>query len=108
MIQICTVIRTLVPMCLLAGAMTLLTAGCGEPEVAKADVEKAAASVLSAKVGKESPPITCPTGLKAKVGTAITCSMVIDGKPYDVAVNVTSIDGASAKFDVAVADKPRS
>jgi hypothetical protein len=28
-----------VPMCLLAGAMTLLTAGCGEPEVAKADVE---------------------------------------------------------------------
>jgi len=46
--------------------------------------------------------------LEAKVGAAITCSMVIDGKTYDVAVNVTSIDGTSAKFDVAVADRPRS
>lgn len=107
MIKIRTVIRTFVPMCLLAGAMTVL-AGCGDPEVAKGDVEKNAATVLSAKVGKESPPITCPSGLKAKVGAAITCSMVIDGKTYDVGVNVTSIDGTNAKFDVAVADKPRS
>ena len=107
MMQIRTVIRTFVPMCLLAGA-TMLLAGCGDPEVAKADLEKNSAHFLSEKVGKESPPITCPSGLKAKVGAAITCSMVIDGKTYDVAVNITSVDGTNAKFDVAVADKPRS
>jgi hypothetical protein len=98
-------VRALVPMMLVAAA-TL--AGCGEQEVPKASVEQAAMKTLSATVGKESPPITCPSGLKAKVGATLTCAMDIDGKTHDVKVAVTSLEGSSANFSVEVADKPRS
>ncbi len=84
-----------------------LLAGCGEGEVAKADIEQQAMKQLSASVGKESPPITCPGGLKAKVGTKLVCSMPIDGKQYDVTVTVNEVDGTNVKYGVEVADKPR-
>ncbi len=86
---------------------TVFLTGCGEAEVAKADVEKTAMTQLSASVGKPSPPITCPSGLKAKVGTKLVCSIELDGKPYDVDVTVTGIEGSTAKFDVEVAKAPR-
>ncbi len=86
---------------------TVFMTGCGDPEVAKADVEKTAMTQLSASVGKPSPPITCPSGLKAKVGTKLVCAIDLDGKPYDVDITVTGVDGSTAKFDVEVAKTPR-
>ena len=83
-----------------------LLAGCSEAEVSKADVEQSAMKQLSATVGKQSPTITCPTGLKAKVGTKLVCSMPINDKPYDVTVTVTHVEGTDVKYDVEVADKP--
>lgn len=91
----------------IAIAMMGLT-GCGEPEVQKENVEQSAMKMLSASVGKQAPPITCPGNLKAKVGAKLTCAIDIDGKTHDVTVNVTSVEGTTANFDVAVADKPRS
>lgn len=84
-----------------------LLAGCGDAEVAKADIEQTAMKQLSASVGKESPPITCPGGLKAAVGTKLVCSMPLDGKPYDVTVTVTAVEGTNVKYAVEVGDKPR-
>lgn len=83
-----------------------LLAGCSDAEVAKADLEQSAMKQLSATVGKQSPPITCPTGLKAKLGTKVVCSMPINGKPYDVTVTVTQVEGTNIKYGVEVADKP--
>jgi hypothetical protein len=82
-------------------------AGCGEAEVSKQDVEKAAQESLSKSAGKPAPPITCPSGLKAKVGSSLTCSITLDGKPYDVAVAVTAIEGSQATYSVEVASKPK-
>ena len=79
--------------------------GC-QKQVPKAEVEKQAMATLTAAVGQQAPQITCPGDLKAEVGATMTCSMPIDGKNVDVNVKVTSVDGSSAKFDVAVADKP--
>jgi hypothetical protein len=84
-----------------------LLVGCGEGEVPKADIEKGAMEQLTASVGKPSPAITCPSGLKAKVGTKLVCSMVIDGKTYDVDVTANEVAGGTVKYSVAVADKPR-
>ena len=84
-----------------------LLAGCGEGEVAKAELEQQAMKQLSASVGKESPPITCPGGLKASVGTKLVCSMPIDGKQYDVTIIVNAVEGTNLKYGVEVADKPR-
>lgn len=100
------VVRSFASIVTLAGSAMLVA--CGDPEVPKGEVEKNAMKILSATVGKESPPITCPGPLKAKVGATLTCAMDIDGKVHDVAVNVTSIEGTTANFNVAVAEKPRS
>lgn len=93
---------------MLAIAAVALLAGCGEPEVSKGDVEQTSMKILSASVGKEAPPITCPGNLKAKVGASLTCAMEIDGKTHDVDVKVTSVEGSTANFHVSVSDKPRS
>ena len=90
---------------LLVLVATLLPA-CGESEVPKADVEQSAMKQLSANAGKPAPQITCPGNLKAKVGTTMVCSMPLDGKPYDVKITVTAVDGKDAKYDVEVASKP--
>lgn len=91
---------------LLAISASLL-AGCGDAEVAKADIEQTAMKQLSASVGKESPQITCPSGLKATVGTKLVCSMPIDGKVHDVTITVTAVDGTNVKYGIEVGDKPR-
>lgn len=90
---------------LLATAMMLV--GCGEPEIAKAEIEQQAQKQLTASVGKEAPPVTCPGNLKAVVGTTMACGMDIDGKTHDVTVKVTAVEGSNASFDITVADKPR-
>jgi hypothetical protein len=92
---------------LLFTATATLLAGCGDAEIAKGDVEQAAMKTLTDKVGKPSPPITCPGSLKAKIGATLTCSMPLDGKDYDVKVAVSSIEGSTAGFSVEVGDKPR-
>lgn len=86
----------------------LALSACGPKEVPKAEVEKQAMEVLTKTVGQQAPQITCPGNLKAEVGTAMVCSIPLEGKTYDVNVKVTAVDGSNAKFDVAVADKPRT
>lgn len=98
--QLVTIVASFFPL--------MLAVGCGVSEVPKEAVEKNAMQMLSQSVGKPSPPITCPSGLKAQVGATLTCAMDIDGKTHDVLVAVTKIDGTTANFDINVADKPRS
>ena len=86
--------------------MSLLLVACGEAEIAKADVEQGAMKSLSAAVGKQAPPITCPSGLKAKVGTKLTCTMSDAGKTYDVHVTVDSVEGTNVHYTVEVAAGP--
>jgi hypothetical protein len=85
-----------------------LLAGCGQKEVAKEEVEKQAMAILTEKVGQAAPQITCPGALKAEVGTAMVCSIPLDGKTFDVSIKVTAVDGSKVNFDVAVGDKPRA
>jgi hypothetical protein len=84
-----------------------LLAVCGDGEVAKTDIEQIAMKQLSASVGQPSPPITCPSGLKAKIGTKLVCSMPIDDKVHDVTITVTAVEGTNVKYSVEVGDKPR-
>ena len=80
---------------------------CGEGEVAKTDIEQSAMKQLSASVGSAAPQITCPSGLKAKVGTKLVCSITLDGKPTDVTITANEVDGTNVKYGVEVAAKPR-
>jgi hypothetical protein len=92
----------------LAAFCLLSFTACGPKEVPKEEVEKQAMAVLTKTVGQQAPQITCPGNLKAEVGTAMVCSIPLEGKTFDVNIKVTAVEGGNAKFDVAVADKPRS
>lgn len=93
---------------LISVVFALFLTACGQKEVAKEEVEKQAMAILTEKVGQPAPQITCPSALKAEVGTAMVCSIPLEGKTYDVNIKVTAVDGSKASFDVAVADKPRA
>jgi Domain of unknown function (DUF4333) len=96
------------PQIALAFVSTLLLIGCGEKTFSKADVETGSMEALTKKVGQQSPQITCPNDMKAKVGEKMICSMPIKVKTYDVTITVTSLgDNNIGNYDVEVASAPR-
>ena len=94
----------------LLAAVFALTSCSQTKTLSKAEVETQAAAALTAQVGQQSPPITCPGDLEAKVGVSEVCAITLDSGVYDVTITVTSLDEATdnATFDVKVATQPRS
>ncbi len=101
--------------CLAAGAGIL--SGCGAsgsvtvagdrtPSVPQKQLEINARKQLSAAVGRQAPPISCPGNLAAKVGATLKCSTRLDGRPYAVRLSVTSVKGTDVRYDVRVARHP--
>lgn len=93
-----------------AALSVALSACAGDKVINKAELQTKAEAALTASVnnGEQSPPITCPGSLKAKVGEATTCTIEIVGKTYDVSVVIKSLDGDIANFDVEVATEPNA
>ncbi|MBX3226580.1 MAG: DUF4333 domain-containing protein [Labilithrix sp.] len=85
-------------------------AACGskrEREVPSWDLEKIAQKQLSTK-GKRAPAVHCYEALDARVGAQAVCWILIDGKPHDVTMTVTEVDGSDTSFDIEVAAEPRT
>jgi Domain of unknown function (DUF4333) len=86
----------------------VLTAGsaatAGTPEVSKATVQTQAAKILAAETGQKLPKVTCPSGVAAKVGAVIHCTVAPHGMTlkYSATVKVRSIHGNTAHFYVQV------
>lgn len=76
----------------------------GGSSISKDEIAKQASASLEQSVGSKPPPITCPEDLDATVGETTTCVMHGDDGEYDVAVEITEVDGTNATFDVQVAD----
>jgi hypothetical protein len=76
----------------------------GTPQVAQSDVESQVAAQLAAQTSQPLPKVTCPSGLPAKVGSAIDCTLVAQGSTtqFPVHVTVTSVNNGTAKFDAQV------
>lgn len=93
---------------LLAVPLIALLAGCGEKTVSQGEVESQVKASLTEKVGQAPKAITCPSDLPAEVGATMTCTLVAtDDSEVDVAVEVTSIDGDTAKFGIEVGTEVR-
>jgi Domain of unknown function (DUF4333) len=90
--------------------MIVLSSCSGDKVINKAELQTKAEAALTSSVnnGEQSPPITCPGSLKAKVGETTTCTMEIVGKTYDVSVVIKSLEGDIANFDVEVATEPNA
>ena len=79
-------------------------AGAGTPQVSKSTVQTQSAKILAAETGQKRPKVTCPSGVAAKVGAVIHCTVVPYGTTvqYPATVTVRSIHGSTADFYVQV------
>ncbi len=84
--------------------LTSAVAGAGSPQVSKTTVQTQAAKILAAKTGQQRPKVTCPSGVAAKVGAVIHCTVVPYGTSlkYPATVTVRSLHGSTANFYVQV------
>lgn len=82
----------------------------GTKEVSKSEVETEVAKELAAKVNQPVPKVTCPGGLKAKVGASVDCDLVAQGETdvYPVHVVVDTVKGGKVHFNATVANQPKS
>jgi len=93
--------RTLIVAVMIAAGGLL--AGCSSA-VPAADVEEQITTLLEKEVGSKPTDTSCPEDLPAEKGAKMTCTTTIDGTEYEVAVNVTSVEGDTANFDIEVLD----
>ena len=93
--------RTLIAaVAVLAGGVL---AGCSAA-VPQADVEEQISSLLEKELGAAPEDVACPEDLPAEKGAKMTCTTTVDGTEYDVLVNVTSVEGDTANFDIEIVD----
>jgi hypothetical protein len=95
---------------LTVGALTACTTHVSATKkVRKAEVEKLSSDQLGSKSGQVPKKVTCPTDLKAKVGTAMRCELLTStGVRFHFTVTVRSVKDNVAHFDIKVDDKPAS
>jgi hypothetical protein len=74
----------------------------GSVEVGKfvdsATLEKQVATELQKQLPPDS--VSCPDGLKGKVGAKSICTVIADDLQYTATVTATKVDGSTVKFDV--------
>jgi Domain of unknown function (DUF4333) len=95
---------TVVPEFAFGGAV----AGADTPQVPKNTVQTQSAKMLAAETGQKRPKVICPSGVAAKVGAVIHCTVVPYGTTvrYPATVTVRSIHGSTANFFVQVGQAP--
>jgi hypothetical protein len=78
------------------------SAGASTPQLSKATVQNQTAKVLATETGQKRPKVTCPSGLKAKVGATIHCVVVPVGSKlqYPATITVKSVKGTTANFHI--------
>ncbi len=76
--------------------------------MSKGTVQTQSAKILAAETGQKRPQVTCPSGVAAKVGAVVHCTVVPYGTTvhYPATVTVRSIHGSSADFYIQVGQAP--
>ncbi|WP_169744479.1 DUF4333 domain-containing protein [Spirillospora albida] len=99
----------LVPAVLAVALTSACTVNLGDlgAKVERDKVEEQVSTRLASQLGGTPRSVTCPGDLKGEVGAKLQCSLVTAaGETQDVAVNVTSVEGSTVKFDIK--STPRS
>jgi hypothetical protein len=84
--------------------LTSAVADAGSPRASKSTVQAQTAKIPAAKTGQKRPKVTCPSGVAAKVGAVIHCTVVPHrmSLKYPATVTVRSLHGSTANFYVQV------
>jgi len=78
------------------------SAGASTPQLSKSTVQTKTAKILASETGQKKPKVTCPSGLKAKVGAIIHCIVVPAGSKlqYPATITVKSAKGTTVNFHI--------
>jgi Domain of unknown function (DUF4333) len=87
-------------MILLLGAAGCSFSAGKKDVVSKDDVSHQISDKMTDSDGNKPESVSCPNDLKATVGATLNCEMKVKGKPFNVNVTVTSVDGDNVKFDM--------
>jgi hypothetical protein len=76
----------------------------GTPEVPQSTVQSQVAHQLAAETHQPDPTVSCPGGLKARVGATLDCTLTPKGEStqFPVRVTVTSVKNGTAHFAAQV------
>ncbi len=98
--------RAIIPCAL--PALLMCTAGCADSPktVTKDEVANQIKEKKWDRSGDSPESVSCPHDLEPTVGAKVVCEMTVNGRTYDVAVTVTSIEGNNAALDM-VQQEPR-
>jgi len=87
-----------------AAVFIVLTAlqlgGCGDPTLKSDETAKTVTDFVSQKTKFKPTDVSCPSGLKAKVGEEFDCHFTGPDGPYTAHMKVTKIDGDNVEFDI--------
>lgn len=91
----------------MVAACAAVAAGCGTAAVPQDEVEEQVSTALEGQTGQAPESVSCPGDLDAEVGTTMTCTLnTADDMEFDVNLEVNSVEGDTAMFDIEVADEP--
>lgn len=85
---------------LIAPALLLSLAACGESSVSQSDLETQIDKLFTSETGLEAEKVECEDGLKAEEGAKQRCTITTTDDSLDVDAEVTSIDGDTVNFDI--------
>ncbi|GAA1903812.1 hypothetical protein GCM10009737_00610 [Nocardioides lentus] len=89
-------------------ALGLLTS-CGAGTVDAGTLEEQITNEVTEQTGEAPEGVTCPDDLEGEEGATTTCVLTAtDGSEFDVAVDVTSVEGEQVNFNFEVATEPTS
>ena len=93
------IVRTLA-ICLAAAALGAcsFSASTGDPAVAAAEVEAQAETEFTKQFPVDS--VDCPEDLPAEEGAEIKCTLVSEGKSFEMTATTTAVNGEDAEFDL--------
>ena len=69
-------------------------------------VETEISTALTAEVGFPPDEVSCPDDLEAEPGATTRCEVTVDGASLGARVEVTSVEGDVAEFDIQVDEEP--
>jgi hypothetical protein len=85
----------------LVGAVALQLAGCAGPAIKPEGAAKSVTDLVSEQTGFKPTDVSCPSGVKAKVGGQFECHFTgPEGKPYTAHMKITKVEGEDVVFDI--------
>jgi hypothetical protein len=87
---------------ILAAAGSVACSVSGSVEVGKRVDSATLEKEVTAKLQDQLPPdsVSCPDGLKGKVGAKTTCTVIANDLLYTATVTATKVDGSTVSFDL--------